>query len=83
MKEIQKCSYRYTAEVCTIIYLGAINSSHRRSVYHILYLLCRTQTYYKHGVVTPCSKQRKFLIQHSSYISWKRLLNSILVKCVN
>ena len=38
------CKDKYTAKLCTIIYLCAIYSSRGRSVYHVLYLSCSTQT---------------------------------------
>ena len=65
-----------------ITYLCAIYSSRDRSVH--------MQTCWKHVhgviIITPAwSGQKEFLFQHSSFNSWKlnRLLNSILVKCVN
>ena len=65
-----------------ITYLCTIYSSRDRSVH--------MQTCWKHVhgviIITPAwSGQKEFLFQHSSFNSWKlnRLLNSILVKCVN
>jgi hypothetical protein len=45
--------------------------SRRRSVYDVLWLLCSTQTCQKHGVIIPWSRENEFLLQHSSFNSWK------------